>query len=155
MNIDLASTILGAAGIKQPRVVQGRYISNLYLIPDPKWHDKFFYDHPVHLEPNIIPAPTALVRKNYKFLAWPDFNVEQLFNLEADPYELDGVVNATGLQGIVSEMRIRHHEPRQAALEPVVYIVNIRCSIRQHRLIDNSTVGYKNTTTSRSEVGVI
>ena len=48
-----------------------------------------------------------------------DFNVEQLFNLEADPYELDDIVNATGLkEGRVSEMRIRHDELRQAALEP-------------------------------------
>ena len=118
LNIDLASTILGAAGIKQPRVMQGRDISDLYLKPNPKWREEFFYEHPVHLESKIIPASTALVRKNYKFMTWPDFNVEQLFNLEADPYELADIVNGRGLEGLVSEMRIRHDELRQAALEP-------------------------------------
>eukprot|EP00545_Synedropsis_sp_CCMP1620_P005257 CAMPEP_0119006488 /NCGR_PEP_ID=MMETSP1176-20130426/2318_1 /TAXON_ID=265551 /ORGANISM="Synedropsis recta cf, Strain CCMP1620" /LENGTH=458 /DNA_ID=CAMNT_0006958401 /DNA_START=75 /DNA_END=1448 /DNA_ORIENTATION=+ len=66
LNIDLASTILAAAGVKQPDVMQGRNIADLYLTSDPKWRNEFFYEHPVHLSSRIIPASTALVRKNYK-----------------------------------------------------------------------------------------
>jgi arylsulfatase A-like enzyme len=118
LNIDLASTILGAAGVKQPSVMQGRDISDLYLKSAPKWRQEFFYEHPVHLDTRIIPASTALVRKKYKFMTWPDYKVEQLFDLEKDPLELDDLINSTDVADIISEMRIRHEELKQAALEP-------------------------------------
>jgi arylsulfatase len=118
LNIDLASTILGAAGVQQPSVMQGRDISDLYLKSEPKWRDEFFYEHPVHLETSVIPASTALVRKKYKFMTWPDYNMEQLFDLDADPLELQDLINSTELQGVVSEMRNRHNLLKQAALEP-------------------------------------
>ena len=57
LNIDLAETILGAAGIKPPDVMQGRDISDLYLRTNEKndyhnsasvhkepWRKDFFYD---------------------------------------------------------------------------------------------------------------
>lgn len=118
LNIDLASTILGAAGVKQPSVMQGRDISDLYLKADPKWRDEFFYEHPVHLETSVIPASTALVRKKYKFMTWPDYKMEQLFDLDTDPLELQDLINSTELQGVVSEMRMRHNLLKEAALEP-------------------------------------
>jgi arylsulfatase len=71
LNIDLAETILGAAGVDVPNVMQGRDISDLYL-DDPKdktpWREEFFYEHPVHLHTNTIPASTALVRKQWKYM---------------------------------------------------------------------------------------
>jgi arylsulfatase len=118
LNIDLASTILGAAGIKQPKVMQGRDISDLYLNADnnQKWREEFFYEHPVHLETRVIPASTALVRKKYKFMTWPDYNLEQLFDLEEDPLELNDLINSTEMQEIVAEMRSRHDKLKQLAL---------------------------------------
>ena len=118
LNIDLASTILGAAGVSQPGVMQGRDISDLYLKSDPKWRDEFFYEHPVHLETSVIPASTALVRKKYKFMTWPDYKMEQLFDLDADPLELQDLINSTALLGVVTEMRTRHNLLKEAALEP-------------------------------------
>jgi arylsulfatase len=118
LNIDLASTILGAAGVKQPSVMQGRDISDLYLRSEPKWREEFFYEHPVHLDTRIIPASTALVRKKYKFMTWPDYNVEQLFDLDADPLELQDLIDSSELKGVISEMRKRHSLLKRAALEP-------------------------------------
>ena len=67
LNVDLAPTILGAAGLKPPAVMQGRDISDLYLRPDsPPWRTEFFYEHPVHLHKDVIPASTGLVRKQMK-----------------------------------------------------------------------------------------
>jgi arylsulfatase len=117
LNIDLASTILAAAGVQQPAVMQGRDIADLYLTKDPKWRQEFFYEHPVHLHTKIIPASTALVRKNYKFMTWPDYKVEQLFNLESDPYELEDIVTSADMQDVITEMRRRHDELQKAAFE--------------------------------------
>ena len=116
LNIDLASTILGAAGIKQPERMQGRDIADLYMTKDPKWRDEFFYEHPVHLDTKVIPASTALVRKDYKLIIWPDYNVTQLFNLKEDPYEMNDIVNRSDLKSLVKEMRQVHDRLQKEAL---------------------------------------
>lgn len=74
LNIDLAPTILGAANAKKPSTYQGRDISELYLSQEgegnnplsPPWREEFFYEHPVHIKEEVIPASSALVRKDIK-----------------------------------------------------------------------------------------
>jgi arylsulfatase len=50
LNIDLAPTILNAAHIKIPEVMQGRDMSRLYRTTDPaeaaklKWRQEFYYE---------------------------------------------------------------------------------------------------------------
>lgn len=79
LNIDLAPTILGAAKAKRPATYQGRDISDLYLSKEgdntsnnqlsPPWREEFFYEHPVHINEEVIPASSALVRKDIKVRA--------------------------------------------------------------------------------------
>ena len=64
INIDLAPTILRAAGIPIPEKMHGRDISELYLSPDrTDWRNEFFYEHPIVSSKNYVPASEALVRK--------------------------------------------------------------------------------------------
>jgi hypothetical protein len=51
-------------------------------------------------------------------MTWPDYKVEQLFNLETDPYELEDVITEADMQDVITEMRQRHDELQKAALEP-------------------------------------
>jgi arylsulfatase A-like enzyme len=120
LNIDLASTILGAAGIEQPSVMQGRDIADLYLENSaPKWREEFFYEHPTHLNKRIIPASTALVRKKFKYMTWPDFdNFEQFFDLEKDPFELRDLIRVPEYQDLIAQMRTRHDHFKKAVLDP-------------------------------------
>jgi arylsulfatase len=77
LNVDLAPTILGAANLTPSASMQGRDFSDLYLRPDsPPWRTEFFYEHPVHLNKEIIPASTALVRKGIKYIDWPGWDTE-------------------------------------------------------------------------------
>ena len=39
------------------------------------------------LRTDFIPASEALVRKDWKYFYWPEFDREQLFNLKDDPKE--------------------------------------------------------------------
>lgn len=64
LNIDLAPTILRAAGIPIPDKMHGRDMSELYLSPDrTDWRKEFFYEHPIISTKNYVPASEALVRK--------------------------------------------------------------------------------------------
>jgi arylsulfatase A-like enzyme len=88
LNADLAPTILAAAGIAPPAGMQGRDIAPLYLANDaPAWRDEYYYEHPMLTSRDFIPASEALVTRNWKYIVWPDWGVEQLFDLAHDPRE--------------------------------------------------------------------
>lgn len=89
LNIDVAPTIVAAAGQRVPAVMQGEDVAPLYLqASPPQWRDGFFYEHPVVLGRDRIPASQAVVRADWKYVEWPDFDHRQLFDLAADPGEL-------------------------------------------------------------------
>ena len=114
LNIDLAETILGAAGIKPDELMQGRDISELYLndgkqLEKEPWREEFFYEFPSP-EERYIPASTALVRKEWKYIKWPKHNREELFHLTEDPLEINDVIDSSNNTGILRDMRKRHDE---------------------------------------------
>ncbi len=112
LNIDLAPTILSAAGIEVPSGMQGRNIADLYLKPEEKqsWRKEFYYEHPTHYGVDHIPSSSALVRKDFKYLEFPDWNVSQLFDLIADPFEYEDLVNNSDYGELVVQMRKRHDD---------------------------------------------
>jgi arylsulfatase len=99
LNIDLAPTILGAAGLQPSSFMQGRDLSQLYLnVQDDTssaWRKDFFYefnmgspfnasDHPWK---NWLDASFALVTNEWKYVYWPQQEYEQLFHRSVDPYD--------------------------------------------------------------------
>ncbi len=93
LNVDLAPTILQAANLPRDPQMQGRDLSMLYLSPDTvrqseTWRDEFFYEHPTITDRTRIPASQAVVRRDGKYVWWPEWDVEQFFDLRADPSEL-------------------------------------------------------------------
>lgn len=104
LNIDLTPTMLGAAGIPIPKSMQGRDMAPLYLHSKTEsekvrssWRKEFYYEwfHSPSPLREFLPASLALVRKNLKYVLWPEFGHEELFELEKDPYEEENVFNAS------------------------------------------------------------
>lgn len=118
LNVDLAPTILGAAGIAAPRGMQGRDFSPLYLAAQkPEWRTEFFYEHAIIKNKDFIPASQALVRKDWKYMLWPDFGTEQLFHLSADPLEENDLIKDPANAARLMEMRARFAELKAAAAQ--------------------------------------
>ena len=108
LNVDLAPTILAAVGIPAPETMQGRDISPLYLAKEkPEWRDEYFYEHAIIRDSSFIPASEALVRKDWKYFYWPDYDVEQLFNLKTDPHEENDLIANPDHAEKLAEMRER------------------------------------------------
>ena len=116
LNVDLAPTILSAAGIQTPATMQGRDISPLYLATEkPAWRTEFFYEHATINNTGFIPSSEALVRKDWKFFYWPDFKLEQLFDLKSDPHEESDFAKDPAQTARLEEMRTRFGELKAAA----------------------------------------
>lgn len=93
LNIDIAPTIVAAAGLTAPGVMQGRDLSPTYLQPAAAgWRDEFFYEHPTITSRDRIPSSQGVIRRDWKYIHWPEWDHEQLFNLKADPTELHNEV---------------------------------------------------------------
>lgn len=74
LNIDLAPSMLGAAGIAIPNRMQGKDMSLLYTKKHHsytkfKWRNEFFYEFPdIHHLERWIPSSQALVQRQYKYI---------------------------------------------------------------------------------------
>lgn len=113
LNVDLAATILGAANVDVPDVMDGRDVADLYLedrsaeIERRPWREEFYYEFP-----DIngrIPASYALVRHDYKYINWWKNKHEELFDLRKDPMEMTNLANRPELEELKGEMK-RHLE---------------------------------------------
>ena len=114
LNIDVAPTLLAAAGVAVPDVMQGRDLSPLYLGDGvPGWRDEFFYEHPTITSRDRIPSSQGVIRRDWKYVYWPEFEYEQLFNLKSDPEEIRNLVDDPASASELSKMRQRLTEWRQ------------------------------------------
>lgn len=120
LSVDLAPTILHAAGIPAPARMQGRDIGQLYRPIPPnvrmaQWRQEFFYEHPTISNKERIPYSEALVRKDFKYMYWPEYDYEQLFDLTNDPIEEVDLAKDPKHAKKLAEMRKRFKELKEAA----------------------------------------
>jgi arylsulfatase len=144
LNIDLATTILGAAGLPPSPTMQGRDIADLYLsstattmrrptaattndesstttdgVP---WREDFYYDFPLE----EIGASTSLVSKKWKYMKFQRHGgVEMLFDLEKDPYELDDLLRTdhTSSMEILRTLKDRYQQLKEEVTNNDGFIV--------------------------------
>jgi arylsulfatase len=114
LNVDLAPTILTAAGLPVPARMQGRDMAPLYLAADkPVWRTEFFYEHaPIG---KVIPPSEALVRRDWKYFSWPSHAYEQLFHLTDDAREEHDLARDAQYATRLAELRTRFAELKTAA----------------------------------------
>ena len=116
MNIDIAPTIIAATGTPVPARVQGRDFSTLYLnkkVSD--WRQDFYYEHPVVNNMTFIPSSEALVTHHNKYINWPDYQVEEYFDLKSDPNEEYNRFLNSQDQPVINAMKKRFAELKQNA----------------------------------------
>ena len=116
LNLDVAPTLVAAAGLAVPGVMQGRDLSPLYLNAQaPDWRDEFFYEHPTVTSRNRIPSSQGVVRRDWKYIEWPEFNVQQLFDLQSDPGEIRNLAGQPSYASRQLRMRRQLEEWRRRA----------------------------------------
>ena len=116
LNIDLAPTVVAAAGLPVPEAMQGKDLAPLYLRETPpEWRDEFFYEHPTITSRNRIPASQAVVRRDLKYVVWPEWDHEQLFDVQQDPTEKHNLTASPDHAALREAMRRRLEEWQRQA----------------------------------------
>lgn len=108
LNVDIAPTLLAAAGLPAPATMQGRDFTPLYQPgAPPAWRSEFLYEHTPTANKNRIPASLAVVRKDVKYVHWPQFDYEELFDLAADPREQTNLAHDPAHAELLATLRAR------------------------------------------------
>lgn len=116
LNVDLAPAILAFAGVAAPAGMQGRDFAPLYMAPKkPAWREDFFYEHPTIRNTDFIPSSEALVCKDVKYIYWPDFKHEELFDLTRDPFEERNLARDGAHAKTLPSLRVRFAELKARA----------------------------------------
>lgn len=114
LNIDLAPTIISAVGLQIPGVIQGEDLAPLYLSNNsPDWREEFFYEHPTITYKSRIPSSEAVVKLDKKYIYWPEYEYEQLFDLKKDPTEKKNLIHHFDYSEELKLMRQKLEDWRQ------------------------------------------
>jgi N-acetylglucosamine-6-sulfatase len=118
VSIDLAPTVLDVAGVGIPTHVQGRSLRPLLSGETDAIHDAILMEYYSHENPFPWTAKLdyRIVRRGrYKYIRWIRFEDEaELYDLEADPFELTNRVAEPGMSPVVEELQ---NDMRRLVLE--------------------------------------
>lgn len=114
LNIDIAPTILGLAGVNPPTQMQGMDLIQMLMGVKPSRKD-FFYEHTFMGSPGL-PKVEGVVGKKFKYMNFTEHGYEQLFNTKKDHYETTNLTGKKSSSKKLSELRARYAFLKQQAL---------------------------------------
>lgn len=103
LNIDIAPTILSYAGIPIPVSMQGKSLIPLVEGKNVKWRNSFYYEH--FFPDATLPKSEAIVSLNYKYIRYPEFNYEELFDEQNDSLEIHNLAGEPKISKKLYQMR--------------------------------------------------
>lgn len=110
-NIDIAPTILEAAGLSLPPHLDGRSFIPLAQGRSVPWREHFLYVY--YWEKNFPQSPTvfSLRGDRYKYITYYGlWDADELYDLQADPDESRNLIYAAEMRPVVTQMEKRLYE---------------------------------------------
>lgn len=104
-NIDIASTVLEAAGLQAPVYLDGKSFLPLLQGRKTPWRDGLLYEY--YWERNFPQTPTlhALRGDRYKYVHYHGiWDVDELYDMQTDPQEAKNLISSEEHQAIVKNM---------------------------------------------------
>lgn len=111
-NLDLAPTILAAAGIEVPDYMQGRSLVPLLSGEDPEdWRDTVYYQY-YEGPPRVhrVARQYGLRTDQYTLVHYPDNNEWELFDLDRDPEQIKNVYPDNTYSEVIEKLKKRLYE---------------------------------------------
>lgn len=106
LNIDLAPTLLELAHVPVPKTMQGRSVLPLFAGNTAGARASFMAEFFLGNGTNRFPTWQAVRNTRWKYIRYPGFpDMEELYDLQADPLEMRNLINAPHAETVRGEMR--------------------------------------------------
>lgn len=105
-NIDIGPTILETAGLTPPTHMDGRSFLPLLKGREVPWRDTVYYEY--YWERNFPQTPTVhgVRTDRHKYMHYHGiWDLDELYDLQEDPEELNNLINSPGHQDLVKELK--------------------------------------------------
>jgi N-acetylglucosamine-6-sulfatase len=104
-NIDVAPTILAAAGIEKPEHFHGHSILPLLQSKEYAWRDKIFYEYYWEYDFPQTPTMHGVRTDRYKLIRYHGiWDTNEFYDLQTDPYEMNNLIASPEHQAIIEEL---------------------------------------------------
>jgi arylsulfatase A-like enzyme len=104
LNVDVAPTVLEAAGVEIPGKVEGRSLLDILKSGDAQGREAVLYEY-FRDYPYRVPPHKAVRTKTHKYIKFEGRWGEQLYDLEKDPHEKQNLVGTPEGDKLLPEMR--------------------------------------------------
>lgn len=109
LNIDLAPTLLSLARLPVPNDMEGRSLVPLLKGERTEWRNKFLIEYySDKVIPRIVRMGYRAVRtEKWKYIHYLELEgMDELYELEADPYEMKNVIKEPRCANVLNEMKL-------------------------------------------------
>ena len=104
-NIDIAPTILEAAGLQMPEHMQGQSFTPLFDRQTTPWRDRIFYEYYWEMDFPQTPTMFGVRTERYKYIRYHGiWDTNEFYDLQNDPNEMQNLIDAPEHQERIAEM---------------------------------------------------
>jgi arylsulfatase A-like enzyme len=104
-NIDIAPTILSAAGLKKPDYMPGESFLRLMKGDSTNWRDKIFYEYFWEYDFPMTPTVFGVRTEMYKYIRYYGlWDTNELYDIRNDPDEIINLIEKPEYQDIAKEL---------------------------------------------------
>ena len=123
-NLDVAETLLDAAGLSIPDEMQGRSLVPLLRGETPAdWRKSFYYEYFEYPEPHHVRPHHGVVTDRHKLVHFEgsDLDAWELFDLKTDPLELTDIYRKPSSEKVIAELNPELERLRKELKIPAQY----------------------------------
>jgi len=110
LNYDLTATVMDLAGVPAPHM-EGRSLLPVMRDPDTEWRKDWYYHHDVFSRgKGKLPKCEGVRTERWKYIRYKDTDPvqEELFDLQADPKEMNDLSSNPEYAGLLNRLRARN-----------------------------------------------
>ncbi len=111
LNYDLTATIMDLAGVPAPHM-EGRSLLPVMNNPGVEWREDWYYHHDVYSRSGKLPTCEGVRTEQWKYIRYKDTDPvqEELFDIQADPKEMNDLHGNPEFAPILEKLRARTDE---------------------------------------------